>query len=1434
MAQLQHDNDGFLQGERVNLDTQTEFLESISKDISAIKTALTENKTITPVQPVERTESEAPQVAEPRVTHIAEATTQNPVTQQAQSQSPEISSERAVLASLESAAQSLNGIQIDLSSTANSLKTISTTQQESKTVKNETAKNEKRPQQTGFTPNVGTNNNSVGDGNSDNSTPQIKLRDDKGRFIAGTQGGRKHTDIAEPQKQKNRDANGRFSSGENGGLGKGRGGEAGFISRLASGIGSAVGAGNDVVDEKIDPAIAVFKEVAEPIARVGGAALNVGKTLFSGAKSVVNFLPKFKGKDSESESKEKTATPTANVSPATQEVRTPPARISETTTVNPQLRTRDSRGRFVSANQPVSQPSSRQTGSNLVQNNPPQSGVVEPSRNTIFGTNAANPPTETNATQTAQPEPHIAETSQRGFFSRSNSSSQKEKGGKLSLRGVIKELLVSRKEQTAYNKASKKLLQQIANKETVAGGDSGGGFFAGLLGGLIPTVVAGLGALVAGVVAVFTGIGGMLLAGVTGVLGVIFSPIGLAIAAAGALAWGLFTEDGQKFFASIGEYISKGWDASVGFITENFSGVVDTANAFWNWLTEEFSPITKVAGDLFDGLTKTWKGITDTISGIFDSFSTFLKDKFGIDIPAIVQTVVQPVADAANAAVDSVKETANNVADSAKNAATNLWEGAKKVAGEAVEATKDVVNPAYEGVKKSVKDGAVLKDTATGVKDVAGGIGDFVTKKYNQAKFNEVDAALAFQGGGNITGLSDIQTRALAANTAKTESGGKVNADNKQGYFGQYQFGAEALVESGLVNQDKLAAAKKASGKNWYKKRSSDGTMGGHEAFLRDKSNWKTEGGLDEFLQNKELQDKAFVAYTNKNVAGGLRSGAISKNDDAGKIAGYSKAAHLKGVGGANKLFKSGIASTDGNGTSTATYAKQASNAMNETVAAINAKVAKGEKPTETQTASAKPIEAESTLEKLSPISTASASEIPANTGAVAPEIAAQMHANESVKNVNSALIDGTQKAMDKGVKYNYGSKNSSNGTIDCSGWVTELNNQVFNDMGKPEVLKKSMAAVNSGQSAAGIIKSVGDLTGKELSGKDVNIDNLKEGMMIGIDHSQGGEKSGEGRYKGIDHITQVVKDQVTGALQISESSSKKGVHLTDAKEWLDRNKDKEKYAVDPYAAVRDVNGTDSTIATTKHTENAAQMKGTRQADALSQYAKTGKFTPVRNDYGDGSDLTPEQMASVQKYNGGDTAQVGVPTGLSVDESGVYSDIPTDNSPESIAARKLQGEKARETSANMYKPKDSTATVTASAVNPAEKVIENTKPDSPIIADIKQRLTPQADIAAQLAKNTAPATNSIKGIGDIGGAITNQLPSFLSNPISAITKSISMPSAPKMPSMPVIAEAPPVKEPLNSNEPRQTAAVSQQTQDVGQDMSDKRLSHIVSGGYARG
>ncbi len=193
-------------------------------------------------------------------------------------------------------------------------------------------------------------------------------------------------------------------------------------------------------------------------------------------------------------------------------------------------------------------------------------------------------------------------------------------------------------------------------------------------------------------------------------------------------------------------------------------------------------------------------------------------------------------------------------------------------------------------------------------------------------KFTALKSALEVVVAQNLQGMTEAQTRAYAANVMKTESAGRIDAVNSYGFSGQYQFGAEALAEAGLVDQDKLKVARQAAGKAWYK-------GGHHKAFLANAANWRLAGGQQAFLANKALQDRAFIEYTNRNIQAGMRSGALKTGDDAGQVAAYAKAAHLKGVGGANKLFLQGIASRDAYGTSTASYANQARLAM-QTLAA--------------------------------------------------------------------------------------------------------------------------------------------------------------------------------------------------------------------------------------------------------------------------------------------------------------------------------------------------------------------------------------------------------------------------------------------------------------------------------------------------------------------
>jgi hypothetical protein len=406
-------------------------------------------------------------------------------------------------------------------------------------------------------------------------------------------------------------------------------------------------------------------------------------------------------------------------------------------------------------------------------------------------------------------------------------------------RKIFRELTLFRKEDSTYSKAAKKSLKNIEDKPSVIGDDGGKSFLGGLMGSILPwllTAIAGLGPMIlTGIRTVFGGFGLILRTVLAGV----FSPIGLAIGAAAAVAWGLFTENGRKFFTDLGGKISDSWNSAVDWFKESFPGI-----------TEKFNEVA-------DALSETFKPIAD-----------FLKEKFGV----VSNAVSKGVETAKTAASDVAKYTSENV-----------------------------VKPVNNVVKKGAKGG-----------------------------FDLLKAAIGFSGGSSITGLTDAQTKALAAETQRTESGGDPRAENKYGYIGKYQFGADALADSYLVNSEKMKAARKAmSREEWYKR--------GQAEFLKNNDNWRIEGGKEAYLSNPELQDKAFVELSNINIKRGIRAGAISKNDSAEKIAAYVKAAHLKGYGGANELFLNNRDSRDANGTSASKYANDGSAAVRDLAPQVEA-----------------------------------------------------------------------------------------------------------------------------------------------------------------------------------------------------------------------------------------------------------------------------------------------------------------------------------------------------------------------------------------------------------------------------------------------------------------------------------------------------------------
>lgn len=159
-------------------------------------------------------------------------------------------------------------------------------------------------------------------------------------------------------------------------------------------------------------------------------------------------------------------------------------------------------------------------------------------------------------------------------------------------------------------------------------------------------------------------------------------------------------------------------------------------------------------------------------------------------------------------------------------------------------------------------------------------------------------------------------------------------------------------------------------------------------------------------------------------------------------------------------------------------------------------------------------------------------------------------------------------------VQYGFGSKNVSTGNVDCSGWVVEMQNATMKEInqkaGKEIFSKKDLFSPGNDAAATIIQKSV-NRSSMLIEGKQVTKDILREGMIIGEDNGNKGWD--KGRYKGIDHITMVVRDPKTNALIISESSSKKGVHLTPVDQYLKykQNKGTKLFVTDPLSKSREL-----------------------------------------------------------------------------------------------------------------------------------------------------------------------------------------------------------------------------------------------------------------------
>lgn len=169
---------------------------------------------------------------------------------------------------------------------------------------------------------------------------------------------------------------------------------------------------------------------------------------------------------------------------------------------------------------------------------------------------------------------------------------------------------------------------------------------------------------------------------------------------------------------------------------------------------------------------------------------------------------------------------------------------------------------------------------------------------------------------GDIEGLSDYGTRRLVASTVLTESnGGDLAITNGAGYIGRYQAGATWLADAGYVDTTKLRAAMSGYRREWTWAES-----GGMTRFLEDPANWKDGLSLEKYKASAELQDQAFKRNSDSAYRTALKQGVLREGDSEEHIAGFLKARHIAGYGGAVNVVRGLAAAKDDYGTSSYDY----------------------------------------------------------------------------------------------------------------------------------------------------------------------------------------------------------------------------------------------------------------------------------------------------------------------------------------------------------------------------------------------------------------------------------------------------------------------------------------------------------------------------------
>lgn len=117
----------------------------------------------------------------------------------------------------------------------------------------------------------------------------------------------------------------------------------------------------------------------------------------------------------------------------------------------------------------------------------------------------------------------------------------------------------------------------------------------------------------------------------------------------------------------------------------------------------------------------------------------------------------------------------------------------------------------------------------------------------------------------------------------------------------------------------------------------------------------------------------------------------------------------------------------------------------------------------------------------------------------------------------------------------------------------------------------------------------------------------------------------------------------------------------------------------------------------------------------------------------------------------------------------------------------------------------------------------------------RKELYAQYSAEASTGNRPTAEASAIASASPMQSPVTVSAPSIKSLPVTSvapIVASVKMPPLSVAPSAPALAEAPPVAVPLASNSDSKPVVIAAQSRDVGQDVRDRGIAHIVTGGLS--